>query len=261
MAIRFAGERGIVLKMNNDQHDLHFFDCVGFSQFPEEDERLMFGGRWPLMVKSVLVMETAKNFSRYFGVLSIFDCVVSGGRVRGRAIPSKKDCGKLDHLIKRCLGALDEDAATFPDFVYRTFDCFRESKTEIIIHPRWLTKDYLKVFYDPILHSVAERGWDDEEDNVNMVKWDNVLSIFPNVTKVTYVANGNYYGFSLPHFLQTVSESVFSQQHTLKAIVIKNLGEEGEAAAAKLEAEKEDQSKYTVMTVAFDGSTLSVVRV
>ena len=98
VAIRFAGERGIVLKMNIEQPFLHFFDCVGFSQFPEEDERLMFGGRWPLMVKSVLVMKTAKNFSRCFGVLSVFDCVVSGGRVKESAIPPKKDHKKLDHL-------------------------------------------------------------------------------------------------------------------------------------------------------------------
>ena len=206
-------------------------------------------------------METAKNFSRYFGVLSVFDCVVSGGRVWERDLPPKKDCGKLDHLIKRCLGALNEDAATFPDFVYRTFDCFRESKTEIIIVPHYLKYDYLKVFHDPILHSVARRGWDDEEDNVNMVKWDNVLSIFPNVTKVTYDAHAKYgggYGLSLPLFLQTVSESVFSQQHTLKAVVIKKLDRRAKAAAAKLVLDEAGQLKCTV---SIDGNTLSVNRV
>merc|ERR1719361_2566886 len=78
VAIRFAGERGIVLKLNNDSVRLHFFDCVPFSQFPEEDERLFVGGRWPLMIQSVLVMETHQNFYRFFGVLSVFDCVVSG---------------------------------------------------------------------------------------------------------------------------------------------------------------------------------------
>ena len=59
-------------------------------------------------------------------------------------------------------------------------------------------------------------------------------------------------------FLQTVSESVFSQQHTLKAVVIKALGWTGKEAAAKLEVDKQNQSKFNVQ---IDGNVLSVIRV
>ena len=64
-----------------------------------------------------MVVDGRTGSSRYLGVLSVFDCVVSGVVVKRKDIPPKKDYGKLDHLNKRCLGALNEDATAFPDFV------------------------------------------------------------------------------------------------------------------------------------------------
>ena len=235
VAIRFAGEEGIVLKMNNDNEYLSFFDCVPFSQFPEEQERLFIGGRFPLMVKSVLTMKSAQNFSRFFGVLSVFDCVVSGADMFGVQLPPTKDHQKLQHLLVWCFGDLENDKNTFPDFIYRTFECFRENKTEIVLNLLDLVGDALKVFYEPVLHSVARRGWEDGDDNVNTLKWDNIFAIFPNIKMVTVDCGFDEYkyGFCLPIFVRTVCDNVFPKYPKLESVAVKGVDEKAVSAATE----------------------------
>ena len=260
VAIRFAGERGVVLRMNNDYPWLHFLNCVPFSQFPEEDERLFIGGRYPLKMESVLMTETSQNFAKFFGVLWVFDAVVSGGDVREHELPPKKQHSKLDRLIKRCLGDLKETEVSFPDFVNGTFECFRQNKTEIVMDLMQLDEDYMKVFYESIMHSVAERGWDDEEDTVNQPKWDKLLAIFPNVRRVT-VSCGyrGRFGLSLTVLLRVLNEAVFPRHQTLEEVVCTNVGDKG-IAAAKSALDAMDQSGIKLL-IDEKSKSFAIVRV
>ena len=227
VAIRFAGEQGIVLKMNNEEPYLHFLDCMPFSRYPEEEERLFMGGRYPVIVKSILIMETAQNFSHFFGVLSVFDCVVNGSDVRRVQMPPTKDYRKLQHLFDWSLGTLDNDLATFPDFIYRTFECYRDNKTEILLDFWYLgnTGDALKVYYEPVVHSVEKRPFGDTEDDVNALKWDNIFAIFPNIKMVTLdCGNGeDFWGFSLTAFVRKVYGDILPKYPKLDSVVVKGV--------------------------------------
>ena len=260
VAIRFAGESGIVLKMNNEIPVLHFFDCVPFSQFPEEDERLFIGGRFPLMIKSVLVMETAQNFARFFGVLSVFDCVVSGVYVDGNNIPPKKDDSKLDHLIKWSLGKLEDSAATFPDFVYQTFNCFRRSKTEIFMNLHRMNKEYLKAYTQHIVHSLAQRGWTDDDVIGTEIDWNSLFGIFPNVHKVTIDCFAGYYGFNLRVFLQKLCGEVFAGHSNLESVVLKSINYGRDAIKAQ-EEQLREQVDPSAFNLSIDDEDLSIIRI
>ena len=228
VAIRFAGEQGIVMKMDNDYGHLCFWDCVLFSQYPEEEERLFMGGRFPLLVKSILIMETAQNFSHFFGVLSVFDSVLNGTVLGNVQLPPIKDFVKLQHLLDWSLGKLADDKITFPEFIYRTFECYRDNKTEILLDLYYLESagDAYKVYYEPIMHSVAQRAFGDEEDDVNAVKWDNVFAIFPNIKMVTLDCgnpNSRVLGFSLPAFVREVCGDILLKHPKLESVAVKGV--------------------------------------
>ena len=89
-------------------------------------------------------METAQDFSCFFGVLSVFDCVVSGSYLGELQLPPTKDFVKFQHLLDWSLGTLADDKITFPEFIYRTFECYRDNKTEILLDLNYL--DWVSLF-------------------------------------------------------------------------------------------------------------------
>lgn len=265
VAIRFAGEDGVVLKMDVGDFDIHHLDCVTFSQFPEEDERLFVGGRYPLMIQSVLVMRTAQNFAAFFAYLPVFDCMLSGGYIREERLPPKKVDPKLDHLIKWSLGQIKEQQVTYLDFVYQTFNCFRRSKTEILMDLERLYNTKCVIYIKHIVDSVVKRGWDEGGSETN-IDWDVLLGIFPNVNKVTLVCGWAQYCFPLSSFLKKLSEEVFPGHHNLDAVVLKVTHWSRSNNVNVFEARKEelmkqlDPSVFT-LSVSGDGKELSFSRV
>ena len=119
----------------------------------------------------------------------------------------------------------------------------------------------MKVSYDPIIHSVSERRWDDKEDTVNQVKWDKLLAIFINVRRVTVVCSGYGYifGFSLPVLLRILGEAVFPRHRTLKEVVCTTAGDAG-VAAAKRALDTMNQSEIKLL-IDEKSNSFSVVRV
>ena len=251
VAIRFAGEQGIVMKMDNEDRMLCFLDCVPFSQYPEEEERLFMGGRYPLVVKSILIMETAQNFSRFFGVLSVFDCVVNGSNFRNVQLPPAKDFVKLQHLLDWSLGTLDDEKITFPDFIYRTFECYRDNKTEILLDFFYLGKaqDAYKVYYEPVVHTLEKRPFGDQEDDVNSPKWDTIFAIFPNIKVVTLDCGMDYpiWGFSLSALVRKVCKDILPKYPKLESVVVKGVHEDARSAAMKEMEEAVSQCKAQLL--------------
>merc|ERR1712087_566314 len=100
--------------------------------------------------------------------------------------------------------------------------------------------------------------WRAGEDNGNMVRWDHVLSIFPNITKITFDTYRGGYGFSLQHFVKIISK-LFSRkhsEHSLRSIEIKGLGKKGRKVAAGLNVSRTLRSKISLRV---KGSILCVV--
>ena len=221
----------------------------------------MMGGRHSLQVQSVLLIDSYQNFYPFFGVLFAFDCVVSGIMLRKKEAPPKKHDSKLQHLIRRCLGEMDDEESTFPDFVYRTFECFRDNKTEIVLKLRWMISQCdLTVFHDPILHSVAVREWSDEEDTVNTIKWDQLFAIFPNVRTVTVKCADRSLpsecGFSLSSFVQRVCETVFPQHRFLEVVAVDGVDE---GAMSHKEKDIEEMVNGAGLKVSIENDDVDVI--
>ena len=91
------------------------------------------------------------------------------------------------------------------------------------------------MFYEPVLHSVARRGWEDGDDNVNTLKWDNIFAIFPNIKMVTVDCGyrRKRYGFCLPIFVRTVCDNVFPKYPKLESVAVKGVDEKAVSAATE----------------------------
>ena len=228
VAIRFAGEHGVVLKMDTTDARTSCFDCVPFSQFPEEDERLFMGGRFQMMIQSILVMQTAQNFAHFFGVLSMFDIVIGGGYIYQWMIPPKKDHSKLEHLMKWWWGELGSEEMEYPEFVYQTFDCFRENKTVIKLSLFAINDHHaeLRSFYGPLLRPLEEDKWhwQDKKRIGTDVNWKTLFGIFPNVNKIV-ISDCSWNGFGLPLsvFMQKLCDEVFPDYPKLEAVILEKI--------------------------------------
>ncbi len=74
IAVRFADDKGIVIKLNNIGLRYNWVKCLNvsfISKYTEEDERLFFGGRYPLRVESIFVIGSAHNWF-------YFDSMING---------------------------------------------------------------------------------------------------------------------------------------------------------------------------------------
>ena len=81
VAMRFGGTQGMIIQLNNEgenAEDERHFDCEWLSAFPEESERLFMGGRYPLQLETVRVVETNNNYRRFLRAFHLFDCMLSG---------------------------------------------------------------------------------------------------------------------------------------------------------------------------------------
>merc|ERR1712244_2055 len=88
VAMRFGGVEGMIIQLNNDeglaQWERHF-DCSWLSAFPEESECLWMGGRFPLKLETVRVIETQNNYGRFLRAFYVFDVMLSGQVAGGKA--------------------------------------------------------------------------------------------------------------------------------------------------------------------------------
>merc|ERR1712003_4826 len=129
VAMRFGGVKGMIIQLNNDKGIARFerhFDCSWLSDFPEESERLWMGGRFPLKLETVRVVETQNNYQRFLRAFHLFDLMLSG---------YGKKATKTDVRIVR--GAVSEYLGVgsngYHSFVNDTFRHFCASKSQIVL--------------------------------------------------------------------------------------------------------------------------------
>eukprot|EP01083_Nonionella_stella_P183387 662583_1 len=80
VAMKFSGKNGIVLQMDNPDMEqywyLHAFNASWISRFKEEDERLFFGGAWPIQIQSIRIRSTNQNFKTFSKSLHYLDTLL-----------------------------------------------------------------------------------------------------------------------------------------------------------------------------------------
>merc|ERR1712087_954928 len=133
VAMRFGGTEGMIIQLNNEgygaQEEMHF-ECEWLSAFPEESERLFMGGRYPLDLESVRVVETNNNYWRFLRAFHLFDKMLSGDW------DDEDKVKKEDVRIVRgaVCGFLGTQSNAYHTFVNDTFRHFCARKTQIVLN-------------------------------------------------------------------------------------------------------------------------------
>eukprot|EP01084_Bolivina_argentea_P083866 151818_1 len=139
IAIRFAGEEGLLMRLNNNgteiSGDLRGFLCSWLSNYPLEAEVLFIGGEYRMKIESVSTITTQQNFSPFFQVLFLFNCMLNGSVLNGHYINDIAETQRtmLDHLIEHKL-KVNGFTNTVPEYINDTFEAYTNNKKEIILN-------------------------------------------------------------------------------------------------------------------------------
>ena len=239
VAIRFADTEGIVMRFNNEEDRLRFFDCSGISAFTEESERLFFGGDWRTRVESVMVIDGYKNYERYFRVFYAFDLMLSGGFKRGlKEEITTKDVERLKWFIRTLSGTECGDS-DHDEYAVDTFTEYTRNKRDIVINLNLMSYYFPKGIYEEIVHSVVmvsnESGqyqWSEPHNaSTNMVRWRRLFALFPSLETLTIYGTdrGGYYlfPFSLTECVSVLRDDIFVHFESIKLVEIKGVHYEG----------------------------------
>ena len=131
VAMKFGGDDGIILKLDNPEKNYHCqflrgFDCSIISNYPEEDERytftffsccliartlfclilrLFFGGWYYIKLESIYMTKTNQNFNTIISALSYLDAIITGADLEdGFEEITDKHFSLLNELIHWKLG-------------------------------------------------------------------------------------------------------------------------------------------------------------
>eukprot|EP01084_Bolivina_argentea_P054605 100134_1 len=231
VAIKFAGNKGIIMMLDTPQGDSNYmflrcFNCNWISRYKEEDERLFFGGLWRIKVETVILRRTKQNFSLFIQSLYYFDCIVSGADT----IPQLN--AKHKRIIKSLINSKIEmkSSLKLDDYVNKTFECFTQNKQQIILTFHRINEQADKEITDLIMYKLKKNEEDESIKDINEINETNlfrkeIFILLPNVTRVVISStrwNGYAtYSFSLLKLLDLI-ESTGLKQVVVKAVRLRD---------------------------------------
>eukprot|EP01084_Bolivina_argentea_P282514 483604_1 len=220
IAINFAGNRGMVVKLENDgdyesRNHVRFFDCSWISDYKKENERLFFEPQYSVRIVSIKIMKTADNFEKFINSLYLLDCMIRGINMEGAEIKmTMKDKLILHKLIRHELGTKkwNENA-----FVSDMFHSFCISKTEICININildWYFTGFINMqqieLHEIILYTIKEDDNKNEVVHPNLLRSD-IIKLFPNLKQITIIttsSNGSdSYSISINELISIIDAS------------------------------------------------------
>jgi len=216
VAMRFGGVEGMLIQLNNDEgyHERRerHIDCSWLSDFPEESERLWMGGRRPLKLETVRVVETQKNYQRFLRAFHLFDLMLCGDWDHQKV--SKTDVRIVGGAVSKYLGIGNNG---YHSFVNDTFRHFCARKTQIILNLNYMeervkNKDFVSLVMNELKRRWYLADWDDDTNLFKPV----LFELFGNVQEMVIDATGNYV-FNLERLPQ------YAFPVSLKKMVIKGM--------------------------------------
>eukprot|EP01083_Nonionella_stella_P261568 890472_1 len=105
--------------------NLHGFNASWISKFKEEDERLFFGGAWPIQIKSIRIRSTTQNFETFIHSLCYLDTLLTGGGMGGMRV-TKGEVFIIECLMNGLLNPT-ETKKQFYEYIHSTFAVFTRS--------------------------------------------------------------------------------------------------------------------------------------
>ena len=213
VALRFAGPAGVLLTLENDttmSGSSRCFDCSWCSQYAE-DERLFMASRRELRLESVILVEAATDFSKYFAALFKFDAMLSGGRI-WPLTTSLRDVQIIDKLCMDQLTPSDLAPSNIPEYISQCFSlwCQRKEEVEINIYNLEQFQGLSRMIMDKVVgvdNDGTVKGSDTLE-GANILK-PRVFGMFGNLKKVDIWtresgANKKQYPISMDKFLSFI---------------------------------------------------------
>lgn len=182
-ALNFA-EQGILLTIKNDRSQSWYFNCVPWSDFPYEDERLCIGGYTPLRIIGLCHVPSSTDFSIYITAMQMFyDCINGDCLTNGTKLISKySKCGRK--LVKKKLNLYNKQ---LPQYMVQLFDEMCNKKGYIVLDINRLNNNFL---------FSVDAVWDNKGgfgecygfkkwkhifiDDNNRIKFGDIHMLFPN---------------------------------------------------------------------------------
>eukprot|EP01084_Bolivina_argentea_P117806 209142_1 len=179
VAVKFSNRnRGSVMQLDNpltlQYQRLCGFNLSWISGYPEEGERLFFGGYYFIKLTSI----------RHFGTMHIvyyLDVMLTGGALLGgngkQMTVEKQDIQLLKDLFTTVLG---NTKPAVDHYIFTTFESFTQNKQQIVLNLPELINANNNIT-DLIMHSLQKRDViNDKNDMTNLLRAE-TFEIFPNV--------------------------------------------------------------------------------
>ena len=216
VAVRFAGDGGLVIKLNNSKGNStveRFIDSSWISCYPEEDERIFFGSVYQLTLQTIIIIDSGKNYKQSIAAYSKFDQMLNNPYEMESI--NAKDVAIIDESIKYVLGE-QRGKGQLDEYTLHNFYAFTRRKTQIGLCLPYMNK-YIDntAFSDFIMQPIKESG-------SNLFK-PVIFKLFLNLTKIGISTRDSrlvpgYYPLDLVSSLSMLKSS--SIPHSLRSIVI-----------------------------------------
>eukprot|EP01083_Nonionella_stella_P082364 227332_1 len=133
VAMKFSKRNGIIIQMDNPDRvqykHLRGFNASWISRYPEEDERIFFGGWWYMQVQSIQKRSTNQSFEQSIYSFYYLDVLLTGGEIEKLAKLKKSGVLMLKCLVNDVLTANEHGHSSDIDpYIRSTFDAFIQAR-------------------------------------------------------------------------------------------------------------------------------------
>ena len=185
--------------------------------------RLFFGGFYRIKVENLRLIETKQNFEEFIAVLWYFDCMITGGALKGIKI-NVTDILIIKHLINDTLNRAPT-TTTLDKYVYATFAAFTQHKKICILDLPQLYDSADQRMRQLIVYPMDQREYNkgnkrDDKDFSNLFRSE-IFGIFKNI-KTLIIITTNDTGFRSYSLSMTTLLSLISSS-SLDQIIIKSV--------------------------------------
>jgi len=219
VALQFSKAHGMLIQLDNCSGIAEYvrgFNCSWISRYRAEDERLFFGGYYPINVQGVKLMKTKQNFEDVLLEMCELDKMLNGGYSEQEEFVT---------LLPLLSGA---SAPEIDAYVAGTFGRYRKAKTMLNLNLHELAERVLhKGVLVWMMHTLIKTSFEEEKaatvsgivrsdlDKCNLPRRQ-LFDTFPNCKELVISTTDEYggcnkygamYSFSLLSFLEVVKSS------------------------------------------------------
>jgi len=234
VSVKFGGGKGMVLTFDNKGIQFQYLRCINcefISRYPEESERLFFGGFFRINLICLRLLAANKNMKQFVNCCAHLDAMLTVGWMFDIKKLNKKDVRLLGNLVKHAVSK-KQSTIKFDEYIIESFDAYRHHKKEIILRLSYL-RIADRTIRNTLMYPIKSRKTSErvsDGDFSNLFRTE-LLSLFPNAQSIVVRAEGN--SMSMLNLLSLIRNS------NLKKIVIKATKRKAKWMDVVWQAEKE----------------------